>query len=267
MRFVRCAWRSSNKKTSWGFVRANMPFIESASLSGWRWGRCARCATCPSCSSLSRPAARIHLCQYSSLYPALRTWCSRLGPSPIVHYRHTQTRIPLLILSPVQVHLRYESVDTAEKLEFMRRYSQKAWLCGHRHLSYPCIGSQKDLLISVLTENQLLSCFSFHGLWRRVDLEVCFLAKTWSDDDFFSTKALFWGHQLKTRRKKQHKSQELQYAKISIVWKQKTKKKLNKHFTRRQTLIACDASSKVMFYILSLTIISVYSTKPHGLSF
>lgn len=180
MRFVQCAWRSSNRKMSWGFVRANMPFIGSASLSGWRWGKCARCATCPSCSSPSRPAAQIPLCQYSSLYLASRTWCNRLKPSLIIHYRHTQTHIPSLILSPVQVHLWYESVNRAKKLEFMCRYSQKLWLCSHRHLSYPCIGSQKDFLISVLTDNQQFSCFSFHGQWRRVDLEVSFLAKTWS---------------------------------------------------------------------------------------
>lgn len=28
-RFARCAWRSSNRKTSWGFAHANMPFIGS----------------------------------------------------------------------------------------------------------------------------------------------------------------------------------------------------------------------------------------------
>lgn len=41
----------------------------------------------------------------------------------------------------------------------------------------------------------------------------------------------------------------------------------NKHFTRRQTLIACDLRSKVVFYILSLTIIFMYCTEPYGFSF
>lgn len=36
----------------------------------------------------------------------------------------------------------------------------------------------------------------------------------------------------------------------------------NKHFMRSLTLIACDCSSKIVFYIL--TIISMYNTKPLG---
>lgn len=77
MRSVRCAWRSSNRKMSWGFVHANMPFIESASSSGWRWGRCARCVTCQCCSWPSRRAAQKLQCRYNSPCLALRTWCSR----------------------------------------------------------------------------------------------------------------------------------------------------------------------------------------------
>lgn len=80
-----------------------MPFIGSASLSGWRWGKCARCATCRSCSSPSRPAARSPLCPYSSLYPASRTWSSRLSHS--TPHTHTQTHTPSFTPSPVQLHI------------------------------------------------------------------------------------------------------------------------------------------------------------------
>lgn len=84
MRSVRCAWRSSNRKMSWGFVHANMPFIESASSSGWRWGKCARCATCQCCSWPSRRAAQRPPCPYNSPCPASRTWCSHVELLPYV---------------------------------------------------------------------------------------------------------------------------------------------------------------------------------------
>lgn len=134
---------------------------------------------------------------------------------------------------------------------------------SHRHL-LSLLRFTKDFPISALTDNQLFSCFFlFCGHWRRVDLEeVSFSAVMWSIT--FSQPKHFSGD-----------------TSLSPGWKKNTKAKnytlklklfffvffFNKHFTRSQTLIACDRSSKVMFYILSLTIISVHSAKPHGFSF
>ncbi len=64
-------------------------FLPGASLSGWRWGKCARCATCLSCSSPSRLAARTPLCQYSSLCPGSRTWCRMNQTLSYSYYSHT----------------------------------------------------------------------------------------------------------------------------------------------------------------------------------
>lgn len=43
---------------SWGFVRVSMPSIESALLSGWRFGKCVHCATCQFCSWPSYTVSR-----------------------------------------------------------------------------------------------------------------------------------------------------------------------------------------------------------------
>lgn len=117
-------------------------FFSGASLSGWRWGKCARCATCPSCSSPSRLAAQSPLCQYSSHCPGLRTWCSRLG-SPLLQY--TTATHP--ITHTCTGTLWYESVDRPEKQELLRRFSEKNnnKRTVNLHLSYPCIGSQKGI--------------------------------------------------------------------------------------------------------------------------
>lgn len=80
-------------------------------------------------------------------------------------------------------------------------------------------------------------------------------------DNFFTTKALFLGTPAKDQEKKNTKAKNYKTLKYNFIFI------LNKHFMRSQTLIACDRSSKVMFYILSQTIISMYSTKPHGYSF
>lgn len=217
MRYVQYAWKSSNRKTSWGFVHANMPFIESASSSGWRWGKCARCATCPSCSSPSRPAAQTRLCQYSSLCPASRTWCSRLQPSLTVHYRHTQTHIPTLVLSPVQVHFGMSlwthrrnwsyCADTHETCESAAIVTSLIFALVHKRIFW----YQFWLMINCC---HVFFFFFFSRTMKKSWSRRSFLLGRDVVDNFFTTKALFWGHQLKTRRKKKHKSQELQYTKI-----------------------------------------------------
>lgn len=175
-------------------------FLSGASLNGWRWGKCARCATCQSCSLLNRLVAQIPQCRYSSLCLALRTWCSRLKSSQNVHYRHTNKH-------PIT----YTPTCTGMSL----RTSKRNWsYCADAHkkcesvaiiTSYLCIVSLKDFLISALTDNQRFAYFSFHGQWRRVDVEdVSFSAVMWSIT-FSQPKHFFWGHQLKTRRKKTQK--------------------------------------------------------------
>lgn len=75
--------------------------------------------------------------------------------------------------------------------------------------------------------------------------------------NFFITKVLFLGAPANDQ---EEKKEAKNYNTLNIIF-------FNKHFMRSLTLIACDRSSKVMFYILALTIISMYITKPHGFSF
>lgn len=88
MRFVRCVWKNSSRKTSWESARVNMPFTESALLNGWRWGRFARCATCPSYSWHNSRTCLNQLPQHSSLCLGWRTW-SRTFYKCDCHYFHT----------------------------------------------------------------------------------------------------------------------------------------------------------------------------------
>lgn len=78
----------------------------------------------------------------------------------------------------------------------------------------------------------------------------CFLLGRDVVDNFFTTKALFLGTPAKDQEEKKQKPRPTTLKYYFFF---------NKHFTKSQTLIACDRSSKVMFYILYLTIISVYS--------
>lgn len=71
----------------------------------------------------------------------------------------------------------------------------------------------------------------------------CFLLGCDVVDNFLTTKALFLGTPAKDQEEKKHKSQDPQYTKIDVFF-------FNKHFTKSQTLIACDCSSNVMYYLL-----------------
>lgn len=107
-------------------------------------------------------------------------------------------------------------------------------------------------------------------LWRRVEKPQFLVSHIWRtmkkrwwwrssahgshvDRNFFTTKALFFlGASAKTR-KREKKAKNFKYMIFFLF---------NKHFMRSLTLIACDCSSKIVFYIL--TIISMYNTKPLG---
>lgn len=93
-----------------------------------------------------------------------------------------------------------------------------------------CIGSQKDFLTLALTESHLFSCIFIFTDNEEELITKKFSFSTETVDNFFTTKALFWGHQQKTRRKKE-KTKELQYTKISIVFLL-----FNKHFMRKANL-------------------------------
>lgn len=208
MRYAQCAWRSSNRKMSWGFVHANMPFIGSASLSGWRWGKCARCATCPSCSSPSRPAAQIPLCQYSSLCPASRTWCSRLKLSLTVYYRHTHKHTHLQhscshLYRYTSVWVRGQTGETGVTAQILTKtvnllpsspLSSSHWFTK----GFPDISSD---WFSALFMFFFFFSRTMKTSWSRRSL----LLDREMVGNFFTTKALFWGHQRKTRTKKTQK--------------------------------------------------------------
>lgn len=183
MRFALCAWRNSNRKTSWGYVHANMPFIASASLSGWRWGKCARCATCQFYSLPSRQAAQSPRRPSSNLCPVSRTWCSDASAS-------------------------YSTLHTSHSCSLLNTWDKcEDWLKNLQLL----LSSTVHILISALTDNPLMvSLFFSHGHWRRVRLKEVFLLADMVNS-VFTAKALFWGHQPVTRRKRTQKPRTIHY--------------------------------------------------------
>lgn len=95
-------------------------------------------------------------------------------PLPGIENLVEQTQKPLLqyttVTQPI-THtltctgtLRYESMDRPEKTGVTAQILTRT---VNLHLSYPCIVLRKDFLISVQTDNQLLSCFIFLFLFLR----------------------------------------------------------------------------------------------------
>lgn len=208
----------------------------------------------------ARPAGRQHGSPCADTAASARDRESGVADSnPLLQYttENTQSHIPSLILSPVQVH-----------------FGMSLWTADRRNWSY-CADTHRNCESAAIVTSLILALVHRRVSWYQFWLIInCFhvfffsrtMKKNWCRrsfllgrdvfDNFFTTKALFLGTPAKDQEKK-----TTQKPRTTIHFF------FNKHFTRSQTLIACDRSSKVMFYILLLTIISVYSTNPHGFSF
>lgn len=119
-------------------------------------------------------------------------------------------------------------------------------------LWYECVDRQTGTAAQVFTKTgilQLLSPRFIALVHRRTSMHQRWLIINWSwtmksswsrrsfHSNFFTTKALFWGDQQKTRKKKIQKPRAKNFS--TLKYKYCCFFFLNKHFMRIQTLIAC----------------------------
>lgn len=215
MRSVRCAWRSSNRRMSWGFARANTPSTESASLSGWKWGRFVRCATCQSCSwrsSRGCPRRRHRRLPYSSPCQAWRTWCSPDIPNTFI------------------LHFCSLTYSTVQVLNTRAGWTAYALFCSVLFPHWWIYIRILAILRRLLSPKFIFYVyFYFFHFLNRIQGVM-----PWSFR-LFHTKALFfWGHQHKRRQKTTKKNSTRQQGKKRLHFFV-NKFFFNKHFTWTRT--------------------------------
>lgn len=161
----------------------------------------------------------MHLCQYSSLCPASRTWCSRR--KPLLSLSHSTLHTQKHIFNTCTGTLWYESVERLEKLESLCRF------------------------LSLQPPSPLQKRISWFQLWLIISCLHIVLLFTDNEELILKKKFPSWVRELfsqpkhfsaKDQEEKKYKSQELQYTRIAFLF--------NKHFMRNQTLIACGSWSQ-----------------------
>lgn len=137
-RFVQCAWRSSNRKMSWGFVHANTPFIGS------------KYTVLLTCTSTHRHT---------------RLYTSSQGETS--HYRFLYLDGVFPLIFPLFRYSKYKSVDV---LQFQRlrvnNYCQACCVCveanNNKCLRVACFWDieLKPSVYELGTADDMLDCFS-----------------------------------------------------------------------------------------------------------